>query len=140
MFEKHKEIIDKKIKRKMTRVSSYIAKELVNNSPVWTGKYVKSMEVSPMAVVHTRLSRPSGQPYPPKIVGAEALKASEKINLKITAELLIKAGNKKIVFGNAAPHARFVEYLGWDFSGKSKPPYAVFAKAAESTQLRKKSL
>jgi len=139
MFEKHKKRIHQKIKNKMTRVSNHIVRELISNSPVWTGEYVKSMEVSQAAVMHTRLSKPSGKPYPPKIVGAEALKASEKIKLKTTAKLLIETGNKKIVFGNAAPHANFVEYLGWEMEG-FKPPNAVFAKTAASTELRKKSL
>lgn len=140
MFEEQKKKIDRIIQNKMIKIANHIASELVKNSPVWTGDYVQSHEVSVEKRGYQRLSVATPPPWPGRTVNGESLKLQAFAGMTSKAYQLIKGGSQTVSFNNKAPHANFVEYIGWIPSEGKTPPYFVFAKATESARLRKKSL
>ena len=62
MFEEQKKQINQIVQDKMIRVVYAITKKLVEESPVWTGEYVKSHEVALEARGYPRIMEPTGTP------------------------------------------------------------------------------
>ena len=134
MFKDIKKKIDKCIEYSINGIVNHAVDVLVNESPVWTGKYVKSHIAEETAREYPRDMVAEPPPYPPK-TEETGVKNSTKIKLKSTAISIMKQSGI-VAINNKAGHAVFVEHLGWKIS-KARFP---FGQTKGSTMLNQQRI
>lgn len=146
MFEDIKIKIDKVINNAIDDISTETVKKLVSESPVWTGEFVRSHIAEESPRNYPRLESPTPPPFPPVIPDADGLRMAVKERLELELKTLFKKTGYASI-NNKAPHANFVEYLGWEMilpkgkknvSIKLKTTRMPFFKTKESIKLRKR--
>ena len=136
------------IRKKISNVMKYMQEdivdqtinELVDRSPVHTGKFVQSYIAEKSPRSYPRDPEPTGDIFGLSPHADESMvKNSAKSALKERAKLIME-NNGKVSINNKAGHANFVEYLGWVPFGGKKGPYFPFATTNQSIWLKKASI
>lgn len=117
-----------KIDRDLTDVRdeflTRMADDIVETSPVWTGRYVTSHSIGTTSAAGQFTGNLEG--FTEKTSVPDAYKAEARGNLRADIAKLPKEA-EKVYLNNNSPHAVFVEYLGWPKFGKG--PYGVYSQA-----------
>jgi hypothetical protein len=117
-----------KIDRDLTDVRdeflTRMADDIVQASPVWTGRYVTSHSIGTSSSAGQFTENLEG--FTEKTSVPDAYKAEARGNLRADIANLPKDA-QRIYINNNSPHAVFVEYIGWPKFGKG--PHGVYSEA-----------